>query len=232
MKKHLSCLAVVLMCCGVLVGVPASPGAAASCTSATYRAGTSAPNITVATGVNATIETPSRSDVWNYDSQRPTGADIFMFNQSGGGGFVQVGWYLGSASGLPNATQPRVFWGENTPSGEALHAGPTLSWGTIYSFMITNPLNGANIFNIWFQGTIIDQSNYAHSLNAPAFNGEVDNKCTRMFALASHYQPPLRTLQYRYGSWAYFSGTQYTNDSAFISTDAGDVATNFSYGGG
>lgn len=231
MKKHWSLVGVTLMLSFTFIGLHASP-ANASCSVAQYRAGTSALNITVATGVSATIETPNPGDVWNYDGLKPTAADIYMFNQSGGGGFVQVGWYLGSANGLPDATQPRLFWGENTPTGEALHAGQTLSWGTIYSFMITNPLNGTNIFNIWLQGTIVDQTNYAHSLNAPAFNGEVNNKCTRMFALASHYRSPLRTLQYRYGSWAYFSGTRYTNDSAFISTDAGDIATNYAYGGG
>jgi hypothetical protein len=69
-------------------------------------------------------------------------------------------------------------------------------------------------------------------LNAPGFTGEVDYKCTRMWAIAAHGQAPLRTLQYRYGTWAYFDGTRYSNDADFITTSAGDIATNFSYGGG
>ncbi|HZO70437.1 MAG TPA: hypothetical protein VFB74_36020 [Kribbellaceae bacterium] len=212
---------------------PAEPAAATfPCTNAAYRAGTRALNITVATGVSATIKTPETYDVYNYDSTKPTAADIYMFNQAGGGGFVQVGWYLGSASGLPNATQPRLFWGENTPTGETLHAGTWLSWGTYYKFGITNPLDGTNRFNIWLQEQIIGRSVYAHSLNAPAFNGEVNYKCTRMHGLASRYQSPLRSLQYRYGSWNYFSGTRYVSHADFFSIQGGDIATNYVYGGG
>lgn len=215
-----------------MIGAPAESSAAFPCTFDYYRAGTKALSITVATGVASTIKTPYPGDVYNYSSTQPAAADIYMFNQAGGGGFVQAGWYLGSASGLPNATQPRVFWGENTPTGETLHAGPVLSWGTVYSFMITNPLNGTNKFNVWFQGNIIGQSTYAHSLNAPGFTGEVSFKCTRMHGLAAHNQAPLRTLQYRYGSWSYFTGTRTTSHTGFYSESAGDIATNYVYGGG
>ncbi|WP_256794776.1 hypothetical protein [Terrabacter sp. Ter38] len=212
-------------------GATADTAAAFLCTFALYRAGTRALNISVATGVASTIRTPNPTDVYNYDADRPIAADTYMFNQSGGGAFVQAGWYLGRASNLPTTTQPRVFWGENTPTGETLHAGAVLSWDTVYSFMITNPLDGSNRFNVWFQGDIIGQSEYGHSLNAPAFNGEVDYKCTRMHGLAAHGQAPLRTLQYRYGSWSYFSGTTF-HAVDFFSSDAGDIATNFVYGGG
>ena len=228
-KPMSSFLALLFM--GAIVAVPAAPAAAFPCTNAAWRAGTKALNVTVATGVTATIKTPDPSDVYNYAHNMPSAADIYMFNHAGGGGFVQVGWYLGSAPGLPDASQPRVFWGENTPTGEALHAGAVLSWRTVYSFTITNPLNGTNRFNIWFQGNLIDQTDYAHSLNAPGFNGEVNYKCTRMWALASHGQAPLRTLRYRYGDWSYFSGTLYMSPD-FYSTLGGDIATNFSYGGG
>ena len=100
------------------VGATAGEAGAYPCTFALYRAGTKALNITVATGVASTIRTPNQADLYNYGSDMPSAADIFMFNQSGGGAFVQAGWYVGSAGGLPTATQPRVFWRENTPTGE------------------------------------------------------------------------------------------------------------------
>jgi len=213
--------------------LPASPAAAFPCTNYNYRAGTRALNVTVATGVSGVIKTPLSTDVYNYGTNEPSTADIYMWKQ-GSASFVQVGWYLGSAENLPTATQPRLFWGEYNPSdtnGETLHAGTTLSWGTYYSFAITNPLDGTNRFNIWLQGNIIARSALGHDLNAPGFNGEVDYQCTTMFALASHAQSPLRTLQYRYGSWMYFSGTTFA-DSGFHSGDIGDIATDFAYGGG
>ncbi|HET6741365.1 MAG TPA: hypothetical protein VFH76_20610 [Kribbella sp.] len=238
MQKRLSLLIAILFCGALVgapaVGAPARPTATFPCTPDLYRAGTSALNITVATGVLATIITPASSQVYGYGAGKPSAGDIWMFNQSGGVGFVQLGWYLGAPTGLPLATQPRVFWGENVPPPdvEVLHAGPVLSWDTVYEFMITNPLDGTNRFNLWLQGKIIGRSDYGHSLNAPGFVGEVDAKCTTMHAVAAHGQPPLRTLRYRYGSWHYFSGTRYTRQADFYSIELGDIATDFAYGGG
>ena len=229
-RKRL-CLFISFMICGALVVVPAQPALAYPCDYVQARAGTWALNVSVATGVQATIKTPDPGDVYNYDPGKFSIADIYMRYTGGGGGFVQLGWYLGNASQLPYTNQPRLFWGENTPTGEMLHAGPLLTWGAVYAYMITNPLDGSNRFNIWFQGNIIAQTTYGHNLNYPAFNGEVAYKCTRMWAIAAHGVAPLRTLRYRYGSWYYFSGTPF-DDPGFISTSAGDIATNFSYGGG
>ncbi|TWP32197.1 hypothetical protein [Leekyejoonella antrihumi] len=236
MWSKVTAAVVALLVAGALSGAGGSAYAASMvkpaypCTADTWRAGTKALNVTVATGERATIITPSPGDVYNYGSGRPTAGDIYMW-YTDSSAFVQVGWYLGSASGLPTATQPRAFWGENTPGGEALHAGSTLSWDTVYSFQITNPLNGTNVFNIWFEGSIIAHTGYGHTLNAPGFNGEVDYQCTRMHALAAHGTEPLSTLQYRYGSWYYFDGSRYA-DPGFYSEIFGESATNLSYGGG
>lgn len=235
MRKAVN-LVVAFLLCAALTSIPASEADAFPCTETYPRAGTSAEaSVTVATGVTATIRTPSPGDVTNYDLNKYVIADIYMFNTNGNGAFVQLGWYLGNASQLPPTNQPRLFWGENSPDptfGENLHAGPLLTWGAVYSYMITNPLDGSNKFNIWLQGSLIAQTDYGHQLNTVGFTGETRYKCSRMEGKASHAVAPLRTLQYRYGSWYYFTGTRTVNQADFYSVSGGDIATNYVYGGG
>lgn len=238
-RKRLSSF-VTLLFCGMIVSVPAEPAASVPakpastypCTNDFYRAGTHGQNISVATGVLATIRTPTPGQVYGYESPRAVATDIYMSRAIGGSGFVQAGWYLGYIPGLPYTSQPRFWWAENTPSGEAVHAGTLLSWGTYYKFMITNPLDGTNKFNIWLQDNLVDQTDYGHDLDRPNFNGEVNYKCTRMEALASRAQQPKRSLQFRYDTWRYFTGTRFVSHSGFYSESAGDEATNHAYGGG
>ncbi len=202
-----------------------------SCTNYNYRAGMADGYVTNAFGVRSVIETPGPSQVYGYGSGKVTAADIYL---SYGGAFVQVGWYLGEATGLPLTYTPRLFWGENVPGGETLHAGANLSLGTIYAFAIL-PSATNGFYRVLLQDNIVGTSQYAHDVRSPGFNGEVDYACTRMDAQAAHGSGPERTLQYysrTSSQFFYFDNSLFTNASNLVSTRLSDIATNYAYGGG
>lgn len=50
---------------------------------------------------------PTSDEVADYGTDKPDMGDIYIITSAGG--FVQFGWYLGSASNLPTVSTPTVF---------------------------------------------------------------------------------------------------------------------------
>jgi hypothetical protein len=220
-----------------LLNVPtASYASSAACTVGNYRAADFSDFITVAKGMQGVLRTPVQGEITGLATGRASAADVYIIN---GADYIQVGWYMGNASQLPYSSVPRFFVGEYYPgqqNNEVLRAGPTLSWGTYYSFSLdfTSP---AGHYNFYLQGQFRYQTLRAHFTSGyPAFNGETTHSCVRMEARAHHYAAPQRTLQYltydsRGAVWHWFSDS-YTYSSGYYMGRAGDIATAYGYGGG
>ncbi|WP_328992369.1 hypothetical protein OG394_38970 [Kribbella sp. NBC_01245] len=185
------------------------------------------------------LRTPRQDEARGIGTNRPSAADIYIIQ---GADYVQWGWYLGSASQLPTVSTPHVFVGEYRPgytNDELLRQGPALAWDTFYLFRIEftgeDGLPGQH-YRFYFNNTYRFTTTAAHSSwGTAAFNGEVASTCTLMRARAYRSTAPTRVLMYlTYGSggsvWHFFSD-DYFNDPGFFSYDAGDIATNFAYGG-
>lgn len=163
-------------------------------------------------GVSGMIMTPP-SSAYVAPSEGPNAADIFLRATSGREDFVQVGWYVGQPGGLPMATVPRAFYGEQIPgtNNETLRAGPVLGWGTHYLFRI-DPVPGATGYRFWINNTFHTSTLYGHApYMTAAFNGETYN-CSRMDARAYRNQTPLAILMYMLNdnTWHWFYDFEFT----------------------
>ncbi len=221
----------VLLMAALLVPVPP---AQAACTSGSFRAGDWANAVSNARGVMGVLKLPAAGEVTGVSSSQASVADVYLINLSD---FVQVGWYLGTASQLPTTSTPRMFVGEYYPgqyNGELLRAGPGLSWSSYHTFEISFT-STAGQYQFFLDGIYRFSTQRSHfSQGNAAFNGEVDSTCVRMEARAYRSVTPARTLEYlTYGSqgsyWHYFSDARYAS-SGFYSVSAGDTATDYSYG--
>lgn len=180
---------------------------------------------------------PDSGEITGISTSQPSAGDIFLTNA--GLDFVQVGWYLGSASGLPYTTTPRYFSGEYDPTtgGEVLLVGPTISFSTYHTFVIKSN-GGAGDYAFYMDSVLRNVTTRNHAyLGHAAFNGEVDNTCVRMGARSYRPSPPLATLQYMTTSSGvttqhYFTDHYYqSSDGIFVSDSAGDHSTDYAYGG-
>lgn len=191
---------------------------------------------TDSTGVQGLIHIPDKDAISGWGDGAPSAGDVFI--DFSGGGFVQMGWYVGStSSGLDNVTTPHIFYGENTGGNhvEVLHDAQSAVWGGGGTAQIVGV--GGGSFRFYYDGDYIGQTQMTHmDSGVAAFTGEVDFVGTRMWASAYANQSPLHTLQRRDSSknWAYFtSDTRGEYDSVhFSSTSAGDNATDSAIGGG
>lgn len=220
--------------------VPPTVATATPCTSGFFRTYDYTNHVS-AIGINSQITTPRSTDVWGYGVGMPATGDIGLVNYSSGE-FVQYGWYVGSATGLPYTSTPRVFFGESVSGGgEVLTAGPNLFWRTSYTFRILKTTAGGYRMSL---GGVYQLSNsYTHgSLPTPQMTGETDFLCTRMDALAIRDPtPPVTTLYYATGSpasptWNVFVDTYLksadTSLGTYISSSAGGQGSFYGYGGG
>jgi hypothetical protein len=193
-------------------------------------------------GINSQLTTPQSIDLWGFGVGMPSAGDVGLVNYSNGD-FVQYGWYVGSATGLPYASIPRVFFGEWNLSGgyETLTAGPYLNWGESHNFRILK--NTAGAYAALLDGSSMITSAYTHgTIPTPQMTAETDVLCTRMHAVATRNPaPPARTLYYATGSvssptWNLFVDVYLksadTSRGTFVSTSAGDQASFYGYGGG
>lgn len=168
-----------------------------------------------------------------YGENNPSAADIYMI--TAGGGFLQIGWYVGQTEALPDAATPRVFFGENVPgtSNELLQAGPVIGWGVTEPFSIYSEDN--YYWHFYANSVCVGQSAYEHATTgSPSFNGEVDYQNTTMWGEALGYSSPYKTLQYQAtygGPWTYFTDHYFGNVYGFSSASLGYQATDFANGG-
>jgi hypothetical protein len=212
-----------------------TPSAAqAACSTGSFRAGDTANGVTNAKGVKGVLRTPYSGEVSGAGAGKPSAADVYLIS---GSDFVQWGWYLGSASQLPNVSTPYVFVGEYYPgqtNNELLRQGQALSWNTYYTFEIDFSSTPGTYY-FYLNGAYKFSTTRAHFTQGyAAFNGETNNTCTSMRARAYRSSSPNRTLQYlTYGSggsvWHYFSDYRWA-DSGFVSTSVSDIATDWAYG--
>ncbi|HET7173109.1 MAG TPA: hypothetical protein VFI30_02385 [Nocardioidaceae bacterium] len=180
------------------------------------------------------LRTPFSGEITGAGSDKPSAGDITLIDTSTGG-FVQFGWYLGSASGLPTVSTPHLFVGENIPgtTGEALQGEAGVGWGTYNLFSIQERSPG--YYGFYLNGTYWFSTTYKHFNSGDARAvGEVDNDCTVMAARAFEPSPPNRTLQYRTQNtsgyqWNYFLDHRYAS-AGFESVPVSDIATDYAYG--
>lgn len=104
-----------------------------------YRAGDVADGVGDAVGVRGYLRTPYLEEVGGIGVGEPSAADVAVVN---GPGYVQVGWYVGSANGLPFAGSPRLWVAENIPGtrSEVLRAGPAIPWNSYDLYAIHESL--------------------------------------------------------------------------------------------
>ncbi len=227
----------------LMLGLTAAPASAYSCTTTSggYRAIDQANGVSNAQGVRSTVILPPSGAITGLTSSRgPSAADVYLRN---GSDFVQLGWRVGTSTGLPYTTTPRVFFGEyyyGQPNNEVLHDGASLAWGSSHGFEIRFGSTSGS-YNFYVDGAYVGTTARSHfSTAVPAFNGEVNFACVRMEAKAAQTGAPTRALQYlTFGSsgsvWSYFSDlrvVQPSGNGMFFSTGAGDIATDYGYGGG
>lgn len=223
---------VALGAAGLGLGGQAPAHAACGDVVGQWRAWDDAGGVISAEGVKGRIKTPRADQVWGYSSIRPSAADVYM---SKAGDFVQLGWYVGQATGLPYAGVPRVFYGEATPGGEDLSAGPVLGWDQHHMFAIT-PEGGVADGDYEFRvdGDPVGTTGEDHVAHARAgFVGEINDKCTRMYGLAA-LDGPGRTLQYKDGgTWDNWFVDQRTKNANWLySVEATGPSTAYVYGAG
>jgi hypothetical protein len=227
-------MALVLMASGFAVAaVPGGAQAsAASCLVQGERAGDDSGS-TSAVAVTGVLATPFSGEITGSDIS--SAADIYIGSE---GDYVQVGWYLGSASQLAYVTTPHMFWGEYNPAslmyGEVLTEGPALSWGTYYSFEIAPAGNLVGKYDFFLQGMERGSTAISHfSEGLAAFNGETNDSCTIMRARAFHAASPFSTLEYKTsktGSWLYFNDSRWAS-AGYTSISGGGQGTDWAYGG-
>lgn len=207
--------------------------ASAACNYAHYRAG-DASGVQNKVSVYGVIQTPYSGDITGYGSDKPSASDVYLITSSGG--FVQIGWYVGSSSGLPYASSPRIFYGENVPGtrSELLQAGPGIGWNSADSYSVYS--QGDYSYRFYVNGTYVGSTSYQHARQGePVFNSEVEYLGTIMDSTAQSTSSPYKTLQYEStygGSFAYFNDNYFGNVYGFYSGPAASSATDFTYGGG
>jgi hypothetical protein len=233
MISRLTAVCAVLLTTIAVAAAAPSP-ALAACSSGVFRAGDTANGVSNAKGVRGVLRTPYSGEVAGFGAGKPSAADVAIIN---GSDFVQWGWYLGSASQLPNVSTPYVFVGEYYPgqtNNELLRQGQALSWNTYYTFEVDFSSTPGTYY-FYLNGQYKFSTTRTHFTQGVAtFNGETDNTCTSMRARAYASAPPNRTLQYlTFGSggsvWHYFSDYRWA-DSGFVSTSVSDIATDWAYG--
>ncbi len=144
---------------------------------------------------------------------------------------MQVGWYVGSAGGMPYTSAPRVFWGEysaGAPNGEVLHAGAVLSLGTWHKFQLSRTGSTLRAYNVFVDGQLIATSTANHFQGGTAaFTGETNSTCDRVSALASQAAAPYPSLYYQSNStWYQFYDSYYADAGHCSAADHGR-ATDF-----
>ena len=203
----------------------------AACVTNPYRAGDFAAGVTTAKGVHGVLRTPYSGEVTGAGTNRPSAADIYLISNAD---FVQLGWYLGSASQLPTVTTPYVFVGEFVTGGELLRQGQALSWNTYYTFDIEFSSTPGTYY-FYVNGQYKFATTTVHAANWQAsFTGEVGYNCTTMRGRAYASASPLRTLKYLTSGgggsvWHYFVDSRFA-DTGYFSISGGDSATDYAYG--
>jgi hypothetical protein len=150
-------------------------------------------------GVRSTVRVPS--SIAGDAAGRPSAADVAMIS---GSSFVQYGWYVGSATGLPLTTTPRWFAGQSTGVGETLYdLGPVAAsviGGAAQLTLIRNentsdPINYGHYFAYLNGVPHFELPAVSPSSMLPYATGEVNVTCTQMEADFWNLLPLAATLE-------------------------------------
>lgn len=166
-------------------------------------------------GVAGSLHIPSSVTL---NGQPTSAADIVLIG-SDNNHFVQFGWYVGSAAGLPTTSTPRLFFGQGTFSGgETLTAvNVAVSPGSLHTFSLrrNETLTSPNYRKVYafldgiqvFIGGVHD-----YSANLPRVVGETNYLCAEMTMDASEdVGPPFRTLRFHTQASGYQYWLQHVN---------------------
>lgn len=188
-------IVVSVMALAACVPVPTQPALAAyDCANRVHNGvgadGASTTTNTNINGIAGTVYVPQYTSA-NLYGQYTTAGNLAMLIEDSAGHFFQIGWYVGSATGLPYTSTPRYFAGEGTYHGETLYqTSRSVSGGTWHAFRLVqdeNPLSASfRHYRGYVDGVLVWTSAMSTTIEGtPRFLGETNFDCADMYAHAS-----------------------------------------------
>lgn len=198
-------------------------------------------------GVSGDIYVPNWTTT-NLRGQATSASDVIFNIEDSAKHFFQLGWYLGEADGLPEATTPRVFFGEGVVSptiDEDLVAinGVPLSLGRYHNFRIQRISDPDPAFNwhyaAYVNGAQVWTSQRSSTIEGtPSVVGETNWRCADLYLRASTVlgEPALKGHRSG-GSWSlwqqhldvYLYAAEIDPQCWYVSRVDGHTATSHAY---